>query len=89
MSTRTATGPDEVPARLVKCLRPQAREKLADQLSSILAGSEIPKDWRQGRITLILKQGGEADLLQSYRPITVTSVMYRLFAGILREWLSG
>ncbi|KAL3194077.1 hypothetical protein MRX96_046131, partial [Rhipicephalus microplus] len=39
MSTRTATGPDEVPARLVKCLRPQAREKLADQLSSILSGA--------------------------------------------------
>ncbi|KAL3217638.1 hypothetical protein MRX96_032268 [Rhipicephalus microplus] len=38
ISTRTATGPDEVPARLVKCLRPQAREKLADQLSSILSG---------------------------------------------------
>ncbi|KAL3216340.1 hypothetical protein MRX96_033140 [Rhipicephalus microplus] len=56
MSTRTATGPDEVPARLVKCLRLQAREKLADQLSSILSGAEIPKDWRQGRITLILMQ---------------------------------
>ncbi|XP_075739527.1 uncharacterized protein LOC142784990 [Rhipicephalus microplus] len=80
MSTRTATGPDEVPAHLVKCLRPQAREKLADQLSSILSGAEIPKDWRQGRITLILKQGGAADPLQSYRPITVTSVMYRMFA---------
>ncbi|KAH6920372.1 hypothetical protein HPB50_028639 [Hyalomma asiaticum] len=72
MSTRAAMGPDEVPARLVKCLRPEAREKLADQLSSILAGSEIPKDLRQGRITLILKQGGEADLLQSYCPITTT-----------------
>ncbi|KAH7934678.1 hypothetical protein HPB51_028954 [Rhipicephalus microplus] len=88
MSTRTATGPDEVPARLVKCLRPQARKKLADQLSSILSGAEIPKGWRQGRITLILKQGGATDLLQSYHPITVTSVMYRMFAGILREWLS-
>ncbi|KAL3201352.1 hypothetical protein MRX96_042953 [Rhipicephalus microplus] len=89
MSTRTATGPDEVPACLAKCLRPQAREKLADQLSSILSGAEIPKEWRQGRITLILKQGGAAVLLQSYRPITATSVMYRMFAGILREWLSG
>ncbi|KAL3244987.1 hypothetical protein MRX96_018387 [Rhipicephalus microplus] len=48
MSTRTATGPYEVPARLVKCLHPQAREKLADQLSSILSGAEIPNDWRQG-----------------------------------------
>ncbi|KAL3216560.1 hypothetical protein MRX96_032890 [Rhipicephalus microplus] len=72
MSTRTATGPDQVTARLVKCLHPQSREKLADQLSSILSGAEIPKDWRQGRITLIIKQGGAADLLQSYRPITVT-----------------
>ncbi|KAH6934396.1 hypothetical protein HPB50_024126 [Hyalomma asiaticum] len=52
-----------------------AREKLADELSSILAGTEIAKDWRQGRLTLILKQGGAADLLQSYRPIMVYSVM--------------
>ncbi|KAL3178503.1 hypothetical protein MRX96_038399 [Rhipicephalus microplus] len=61
ISTRTATGPDEVPARLVKCLRPQARENFADQLSSILSGAEIPKYWCQGRIRLILKQGGAAD----------------------------
>lgn len=32
VSTSTAIGPDEVPGVLVKCLRPQAREKLADQL---------------------------------------------------------
>ncbi|KAL3211041.1 hypothetical protein MRX96_036664 [Rhipicephalus microplus] len=65
MSTRTATGPDEVPARLVKCLRPQAREKLADQLSSILSGAEIPKDWRQAYdgelVSVVCRACGGAD----------------------------
>ncbi|KAH6945221.1 hypothetical protein HPB50_007571 [Hyalomma asiaticum] len=63
----------------------RARDKLADQLWSILAGIEIPKDWRQGWITLILKQGGADGPAAKLPPYHGHERGVRLFPGILRE----
>lgn len=78
---RTATGPVNVPARTLKCLGEDSREQLAQILTAILEGEPIPKDWREGKVILIPKRCGKATNIADYRPIMVTSVMYRLFPG--------
>lgn len=89
IGARTAPGPDKVPACLVKGLGPDSREQLAEVLTSVIEGAPIPEDWKHGRVVLIPKCREAAGNLPDYRPITITSVMYRLFASILKEWLSG
>ncbi|KAL3193783.1 hypothetical protein MRX96_000080 [Rhipicephalus microplus] len=45
IGARTARGLDAVPARLLKCLGDEARQKLADIFSGIMAGEPTPDDW--------------------------------------------
>ncbi|KAH6925290.1 hypothetical protein HPB50_003358 [Hyalomma asiaticum] len=85
---RTATGPDGMPARVLKCLGKDSREQLAEILTAIIEGGPIPKEWHEGKVILIPKRGGDARNIEDYRPITVTSVMYRLFAGVIKAWLN-
>ncbi|KAL3243700.1 hypothetical protein MRX96_020088 [Rhipicephalus microplus] len=85
ISASTATGLDGIPAGLVKCLGKSAREHLAGIFNTILKNGPIPPDWQCGRVSLVCKRGGDAGLLGDYRPITVTSVLYRLFAQVLKS----
>ncbi|KAH7961356.1 hypothetical protein HPB52_008166 [Rhipicephalus sanguineus] len=50
-----------------------------DGIPNIVAGAAIPDNWHRGRVSLILNRGGKAGNLQDYRPLTVTSTIYRLF----------
>lgn len=46
-----------------------------------------------GRVSLVYKGRGSKERIQSYRPITVTSVLYRIAMQILKEriqaWVEG
>lgn len=87
ISPRTAQGLDGIPAGIVKILGDQAREQLADIYSGILAGQPIPADWTRGRVILTPKKGGDKGLLSDHRPLTITSVLYRVFAQVLKAWM--
>ncbi|XP_077564456.1 uncharacterized protein LOC144179908 [Haemaphysalis longicornis] len=85
----TATGPDGIPARILKLLGPGSREQLAELFNNILHGEDIPEEWRDGRVVLLLKHGGNAAHICDYRALTVTSVVYRVFMQVLKAWISG
>ncbi|XP_037562749.1 uncharacterized protein LOC119442090 [Dermacentor silvarum] len=89
MSARTARGLDNIPAGILKTLGARSREQLAEIFTGILKGDPVPEDWLRGRVTLIPKRGGDAGLLRDYRPVTVTSVVYRVFAQVLKTWMSA
>ncbi|KAL3245480.1 hypothetical protein MRX96_046906 [Rhipicephalus microplus] len=80
ISCKTAKGLDGIAAGLVKCLGERAREHLAMIHTGIIQGDPVPTDWLQSRVCLEPKREGEASFLSDDRPITVTSVMYRVFA---------
>lgn len=60
--TQTASGQDGISACPVKSLDPNSREQLADLFTGILTSMAIPSDWHQGRMSLILKCRGKADM---------------------------
>lgn len=62
---------------------------MADTFLGIMVGKPIPEDWRCGQVILVPKKGGDAGLLCEYRPLTVTSVLHRTFAHILKTWMGG
>ena len=45
----------------------------------------LPASLTQGRITLLHKQGKDRTLPDSYRPITLLSVDYKLRAGVVHK----
>lgn len=89
LRAHTAAGPDQIPAHLLWCLGPDAKEQMASIFTGITNGAEISDNWREGRVVLILKPGGKADNIQDCRSLTVTSVLYRIFRWVLEDWVTG
>lgn len=89
ISAHTASGLDGLPAGILKGFGKETKEQLAGLLTEIMEGAPIPREWCLGHVVFIPKKGGLPDLIEDYRPLTVTSVLYRLFAGILKQWMSG
>lgn len=89
MQAGTAMGPDRVPMCVLKKMGPKMKEALQGALGDVLHGRDVPEDWRHGRVKLIYKGMGEKTDLTNYRPITVTSTMYRVGMQVIRRRLQG
>lgn len=94
LKTSTSQGLDGIPASCLKSMGKDSMKQLAAIFSAIFCGAEpLPQDWRLGRVVLIPKKGGNRKHLRDYRPLTVTSTIYRVFARIVKEnmatWAEG
>jgi hypothetical protein len=83
-----AAGPDLLPGECFKLLQDEARETLREFLNSVLRTGQTPTGWKQSNIFLIHKEGDATDCA-NYRPITLCSVGYKLFASILTTRLTA
>lgn len=52
-------------------------------LNLILLALEQPSAWRINRTTLLLKEGKDPSAATNYRPITISSILSRLYWGII------
>lgn len=84
----TAAGLDGLPAGVLKSFGRATNEQLAGLFTGIAEGAPIPRDWHLGRVVFVQKKGGQVDIIEYYRSLTVTRVLYRLLAGIIKEWIS-
>ena len=77
-----ATGPDGVPARLLK----ESAKSIAPALSLIFQASllqgKIPEQWREAYVSPLFKKG-DRNLASNYRPISLTSIACKLLEHIL------
>ena len=92
ISNRTATGEDQIPASILKFLKGIGIEWLTELFNDILKGNQpLPIDWRDGRVSLLAKPNSTKGVLETYRPITVSTVLYRMFTKIIAarisEWI--
>lgn len=83
LSGQTAAGLDGIPPRLLKRMGPKTRQLLLGALNVVVYSGDIPDGWKTSRMRMIHKKGGDKCLPESYRPITVTSALYRLLGHIL------
>jgi hypothetical protein len=60
---------------------------LAGVFNLILASGPLPDSWRHNRTTLIPKEGKDYSQAANYRPITIGSLLSRLFWGIIDQRL--
>ena len=72
-----ATGPDNIPNRVLK----QCAKQLAPALTCIyqrsLDSGELPKDWLSANISCLYKKG-DKHATENYRPVSLTSVPCKL-----------
>ena len=82
LDIKKATGPDTLPARLLK--------EFADEISPILTyifqksldSGIIPSDWREANISPIFKKG-DRSVPSNYRPVSITSICCKLIEHII------
>lgn len=77
----TAPGLDGIKRAVL--LGTRKNEMLATMFNLILASGVLPASWRRNRTTLIPKEGKDTNKATNYRPLTIGSLLSRLFWGIM------
>ena len=82
MKPRAARGPDGIARSDLLHMPPILTKQLLDKLRQVeTEGAEWPAQWLEGHVICLDKQTGRSDV-NSYRPIVLLSIVYRLWAGI-------
>ena len=94
VSTHRAARPDGIPGKMIKEVGETGSEYLAQVFQDVIEGNnDIPNSWSEGRVTLIEKPNSVKGILQTYRPLTISDITYRIFARILnkkiQEWMTS
>ena len=77
MKAKGAAGGDQVPPTFLKNLGAKGKQFLLDLFNESFKTATIPQAWKSGIIIPILKAGKPASKLESYRPISLTSVIVK------------
>ena len=77
-----ASGPDNIPNRILKECAEQLAPSLAVIFQRSINSGELPKDWRDANISCIYKKS-DKHLAENYRPVSLTSVTSKLLEHIL------
>ena len=79
-----ATGPDNIPGRLLK----EATEELAPGLAHLfqisIHNGTIPLDWKSALVTPVFKKGDQSSP-SNYRPISLTSIVCKTLEHVIHS----
>ncbi|KAK6729008.1 hypothetical protein RB195_006205 [Necator americanus] len=87
MKPGTAPGPDFISADFLRAGGHPLHVILSAHMTSYLQKERIPDQWKTSRTLLIHKKGDREDL-RNYRPISLLSVLYKVFTKIILTRIS-
>ena len=76
-----APGPDNMHLRVLMEVAEQVSEMLRDIFNGSLESGQVPDDWRIANVTPLFKKGSREEL-GNYRPVSLTSVVGKVFGDI-------
>ena len=88
----SSPGPDEVHFRMIKNLLKESKSVLLDFYNKLYSDGEIPQNWRMAYVIPLLKEGKDPLLASSYRPISLTSCLCKIYERMLYKrlgWKTG
>ncbi|KAI8494200.1 hypothetical protein Bbelb_279600 [Branchiostoma belcheri] len=77
-----APGDDNITAGILKCGGEPLVTKFTQIFNKCLSEGKVPSAWKNASIVLIHKKGDTNDI-KNYRPISLLSVIYKIFSQIL------
>lgn len=83
----TATGLDWLSYKMFKFLDTKKNIIFLDILNLLWSSSIIPKEWKTESFVPILKAGKDKNSPDSYRPVTLTSCVGKIFEQLLKQRL--
>ena len=83
-----AAGADELVPRFLNLIKWEFACPLTILFQSIMASGVVPDDWKVANVVLINK-GGSRNEVTSYRPISLTSQVCKIFETIVGSRLSN
>ena len=83
-----ATGPDEIPGRLLKTLSDEVVDSICLIFQASLDQGRIPTAWKQAYISPIFKKG-DRHKPSNYRPVSLTSVCCKILEHIVHSHVMG
>lgn len=82
-----APGPDKIPNEMLKGTLEEISPVLAKLFNEILQTRQIPEEWTECHVILLHKKGTR-DEIGNYRPISLISNIYKVFAKVILERIS-
>ena len=86
LSRSKATGLDNISARFIRECADLISVPISDLFNKSLTSGIFPDDWESARVIPLFKQGERSDL-NNYRPISVISVIAKVFERIVYDQL--
>ncbi len=77
-----ASGPDNIPCRVLKELAEELSPILAALFNQSLSTGELPSDWKQAHVAPIFKKGNQHDPA-NYRPVSLTCVVCKMLEHVI------
>ena len=88
LPSRTSTGPDDLPAILLKQLAPSIAVNLTTIMNCCITQNKFPSQWKEANMAAIWKGKGARDDPSNYRPISILPVLARLFEKAVARQLT-
>lgn len=83
----TSVGPDEIGYPMLKHLPFHCKVNLLGAFNRIWSSGEIPESWKESVVIPIPKPGGNANCIDNFRPISLTSCISKTFERMVNHRL--
>ena len=88
LRSSSAPGPDGITPRVLQNVADIVAKPLALLFAASLAEGRVPDDWRHANVTPVFKKGAKSSV-GNYRPISLTSIICKIFESILRDGITA
>lgn len=82
----SATGPDQIPARILHECATELGPSLSSLFQTSLSVGAIPEEWKHANVVPIYKTGSR-NQISNYRPISLTSIVCKVMEKVVSKQL--
>ena len=87
MNSKTSIDPLGISNKMLKNLGHEVKDHIIKLFNRCLESEQVPQIWKHSVISMILKNGQNNGLVGSYRPISMTPCLARLFERLVLQRL--